>query len=70
MAAVTKALDLFEPKIASEPAQVAAAAHDYVSARRNEMRMLVNHTYTQADGVAGNVAKDQLDQLCNLAGGG
>lgn len=67
-AAVTKALDLFEPKIASEPAEVATAANEYVSARRNEMRMLVDHTYTQADGVAGNVAKDQLNQLCNVTG--
>lgn len=67
-AAVTKALDLFEPKIAPEPAAVATAASDYVSARRNEMKMLVDHTYTQADGVAGNVAKDQLNQLCNVTG--
>ncbi len=67
-AAVTKALDLFEPKIEQAPADVAAVANEYVSARRNEMRMLSEHTYTQADGVAGNVAKGQLDQLCDVAG--
>lgn len=68
-AAVGKVLDLFEPKIAPEPADVAAAAKDYVAARRNEMRLLTNHTYRGADGVAGNVAFEQLNQLCNVTGG-
>lgn len=68
-AAVGKVLDLFEPKIAPEPADVAAASRDYVTARRNEMSLLANHTYRGADGVAGNVAFEQLNQLCNVAGG-
>lgn len=68
-AAVGKVLDLFEPKIAPEPADVAAAAKDYVAARRNEMGLLANHTYRGADGVAGNVAFEQLNQLCNVTGG-
>lgn len=68
-AAVGKVLDLFEAKIAPEPADVAAASKDYVTARRNEMRLLANHTYRGADGVAGNVAFEQLNQLCNVVGG-
>ena len=68
-AAVGKVLDLFEPKVAPEPADVAAASKDYVAARRNEMSLLANHTYRGADGVAGNVAFGQLNQLCNVAGG-
>lgn len=67
-ASVGKVLDLFEPKIAAEPSNVAAAANDFVSARRNEMRLLANHTYRGADGVAGNIAFEQLNQLCDVTG--
>jgi hypothetical protein len=65
-AALARALDLFEPKIASEPADVSGAAHDYVSAKRTEMQKLSDHTYTAADGVPGNSALAALDQLCGV----
>ena len=58
VAATTVALDLFEPKI--------APAHDYVAGRRKELKMLTEHTYTTADGVAGNEALARLNLLCGL----
>jgi hypothetical protein len=66
-AAVARALDLFAPKITAEPADVAAAARDFVSARRNEIRMLADHKYTEADGVPGSVALAKLNQLCGVS---
>ncbi|XTP38543.1 hypothetical protein ACORG1_34415 (plasmid) [Mycobacterium sp. TJFP1] len=67
-AAVTKALDLFEPEIAAaDPPQVVEAAKAYVSERRLAMQKLVDRTYTSADGVSGNVALAKLDQVCGLS---
>lgn len=60
------ALDLFVPKIAPEPAEVTAAANDFVAGKRKEMQMLAEHTYTAADGVAANDAGFRLNQLCGL----
>jgi hypothetical protein len=65
-AAITRALDLFEAKIATEPTDVSAAAHEYVSAKHTEMQKLSNHTYTTADGVPGNTALATLNQLCGV----
>jgi hypothetical protein len=65
-AALARALDLFEPKIAGEPANISAAARDYVSAKRTEMQKLSGHTYTAADGVPGNTALAALNQLCGI----
>jgi hypothetical protein len=65
-AAITKALDLFEPKIANDPADISAAAHEYVAAKRTEMQKLADHTYTAADGVPGNSALAALNQLCGI----
>ena len=65
-AAIARALDLFEPKIADEPADLSAAAHEYVSAKRTEMQKLSDHTYTAADGVPGNSALAALNQLCGI----
>lgn len=62
--AIERALDLFEPKIDVEPADVAAAATEYVALRRLEIEMLRAQTYTHADGVAGNMALSTLDELC------
>ncbi|WP_342314659.1 hypothetical protein LIX17_25785 (plasmid) [Mycobacterium avium subsp. hominissuis] len=64
-AAIAKALDLFEPEISGEPA--ATTARQYVAERRNEITMLRNHTYTQADGVAATAASARLDQLCGVS---
>ncbi|ACC39865.1 hypothetical protein DSM43518_02275 [Mycobacterium marinum] len=66
-AAVARALDVFEPEIATEPADIAAAAHTFISARRDEIRLLADHTYTQADGVPGSVALAKLNQLCGVS---
>ncbi len=63
-AAIAKALDLFEPTISAEPADVADAAHDYVAEQRKSIQMLKAHTYTQADGVGIDMAAGRLDQLC------
>lgn len=66
--AANAAIDLFEPRIADEPADVAAAARAFVSAKRKEWDKLADHTYTAADGVAGNVAGASLDELCGVKG--
>lgn len=63
-AAITKALDLFEPEIANTPAEVATAARGYVAAKRDEVRMLTDRTFTSADAVTVNAASAQLSQIC------
>ncbi|MFN6548587.1 hypothetical protein [Mycolicibacterium nivoides] len=66
-AAVTAALDLFEPEIAgTDPQPIADAANTYVSVRRQGMQKLADHTYTQADGVPITAARAKLDQLCGV----
>ena len=65
-AAIAKALDLFEPQIAPQPARIAASAHDYVETRRKEIQLLLGHTYTEADGVPVTAAETKLDQLCHV----
>jgi uncharacterized protein (UPF0333 family) len=65
-AAIARALNIFESKIAPEPSNIAATAHDYVSAKRTEMQKLSDHTYTAADGVPGNTALATLNQLCGI----
>jgi cytoskeletal protein RodZ len=67
-AIITNALNLFEPQIAAQPADVAAAAHAYITARRNEVARFTNHTYTEADGVPVNSASATLNQLCHMTG--
>ncbi|MEU0497997.1 hypothetical protein [Mycobacterium sp. NPDC006124] len=67
-AAVNKALDLFEADIAAgDPSDVVAAANTYISERRQAMQKLVDHTYTTADGVPGNVALAKLDAVCGTS---
>jgi hypothetical protein len=63
-ASVIKLMDIFEPLISDEPADVAKIAHTFVDSRRNEAKLLAAHTYRGSDGAAGNVAATQLDQLC------
>lgn len=65
-AAIARALDLFEPEISDETANVAETARKYVAERRNEIALLRQHTYTQADGVAATAASARLDQLCGV----
>jgi hypothetical protein len=60
------ALDLFEPKIAPEPADVAEAAKDYVAVRRNQIKRLTDRTYVPADGAAVDTALGRLNQLCGI----
>lgn len=66
-AAIAKALDLFEPQISATPANTAATAKQYVAERRNEINLLRDHTYTQADAVAATAASARLDQLCGVS---
>lgn len=67
-AAVGNALDNFESQIASEPADVAASARQYLTARRSQMQALADHTYTGQVGDAVDAALNQLDQLCQIEG--
>lgn len=63
-AAITKALDLFEPKIADTPADVASVARHYVAVKRDEVRMLADKSFTSADAVTVNAASAELNQIC------
>jgi len=63
---VKRALDLFEPQIAADPADVARAAQQYVDARRKQIQTLTDHTYVPADGVAVDSALVRLNQLCGI----
>ena len=69
-APVAKALDMFEPKIAPAPADVAQAAQDYVAARRKQMLSLADRSYTPAEGAAVNVALENLNRLCGIRDNG
>jgi len=69
-APVGKALDLFEPQITADPADVAQAAQQYVVARRKQIQTLTDHTYVPADGVAVDRALVRLNQLCGLRDSG
>jgi hypothetical protein len=65
-APVGKALEVFEPEITAEPADIAQAARDYVAARRHQMQSLTDHTYVSADGVAVDAALGNLNRLCGI----
>lgn len=65
-AAVNTALNLFEPRIAAEPADVAAAAHAFVVAKRDEWTKLAAHSYTASDGVVVENTLASLNELCGL----
>ena len=69
-AAVGNALDVFEGQIASEPADVAQAARQYVTARRAQMQALADHTYTGQVGDTVDTALNQIDQACQVQGTG
>lgn len=60
------ALDRFEPQIQPEPAEVARAAQDYLTARRAQMRSLAERSYQPADGAAVDAALERLNRLCNI----
>jgi hypothetical protein len=63
---VETALALFEPKIADEPANVAAAARAYIEARQIEYAALRNRTFTGNESVPVNMALGTLNQLCGI----
>ena len=69
-APVGKALEVFEPEITAEPADVALAARDYLAARRHQMQSLIDHTYVPADGVAVDTALGNLNRLCGFGDSG
>ena len=63
-ALVSQTLDTFEPRIGDTPPDLAAAARTFVSARRHEILLLANRTYTRTDGAQGDAAFEQLNQFC------
>lgn len=65
-APVAKALDLFEPKIDAEPADVAQAARDYVAVRRVQIKTLSDRTYTPEVGADVDTALKHLNELCGI----
>jgi len=65
-AVIVRTMDIFEPQIADQPADLAKVAHAYVAARRNEAKLLAAHTYTAADGVVGTSGYHQLNQMCGI----
>ena len=69
-APVAKALDLFEPKIAAEPADVAQAAQQYVAARRTQIDTLRDRSYVPEVGAAVDTALRRLNQLCGIPSDG
>jgi hypothetical protein len=69
-APVSKALDLFEPKIAAEPADVAQAAKQYVAARRTQIETLTDQSYTREVGAAVDKALTRLNELCGIPSAG
>jgi hypothetical protein len=69
-APVAKALDLFEPKIAAEPADVAQAAQQYVAARRTQIETLDDRSYTPEVGAAVDKALKRLNELCGIPADG
>ncbi|MGB3012592.1 MAG: hypothetical protein WBB54_14705 [Mycobacterium sp.] len=69
-APVGAALDLFEPKIAAEPVDVARAAEQYIAARRAQMAALTDRSYVPADGNSVDSALARLNQLCGIVDDG
>lgn len=64
--AVSKAIDLFEPKISASPDAASTAARKYVEERRKEVQNLKDHTYTSTDATTGRFAEAELDQACGV----
>ena len=67
---VAKALDGFESQIATDPADVAKAATDYLAARRAQMQSLQDRSYTAQDGAAVDTTLSRLNDLCGINAGG
>lgn len=67
-AVISKTMDVFEPQIDSQPANLANAAHAYVAARRNEVAKFQARTYTEADGVPSTTGYQTLNVLCGIGG--
>jgi hypothetical protein len=70
-AAVGRDLDLFETQIlATDPADVSAAAHSYVFAKRKELRALTARTFDNALASAVTSARADLNHVCDISDGG
>lgn len=67
-AALAAAMDSFEPQIAEDPANVAAAAHSFVAAKRAEIQGLQDGTFTASQAQTVNAAAAALNELCGLPG--
>lgn len=61
---VSTALNLFEPQIAEQPVDVASAAREYVTARRNAAQALSDRTYSGQELVPVNMALEKLNRVC------
>lgn len=65
-AGLEAAMDFFEPQIADDPANVAAVARTFVSAKRAEIQGLEDGTLTQAQASAVSAAADALIEFCGM----
>lgn len=68
-APVDKTLEIFEGKIRAKPADVAQAAHDYVTVRRKQSAALTDHSYTPEVGDDVNAALQHLNEVCGISAG-
>jgi hypothetical protein len=64
--AAEKALTVFESQIAAEPANVAAAAREYIEVRRNEYTAMRNRTYSATEAAPVPIALGTLNELCGI----
>lgn len=53
--------------VAADAADAAAVARRYVGERRKEIRMLKDHSYTQADAIAATMDSPKLDSSCSAS---
>jgi hypothetical protein len=66
-AALTKALDAFQAKIAAnDPPHVVSAAQDYIAVKRTDMAKAAAHTVKEADDKAVDAELATLNGLCGL----
>lgn len=65
-AMITKDLDVFKPRIAPQPADIAALAHAFVDKQAGEGPALIAHRFTPADQAGIDAAARALDAACGM----